>query len=116
MINNFDIPLFKKTYDLYKTFSSYRSVIPKQDRYTIAQRCESMMCDLLEGVMDASQTGKSEKGVVLARASRTLNMLRVFIRLMKDTHALDTKKYVLLETSVDEIGRMLGGWIRSTHG
>ncbi|HAH04235.1 TPA: diversity-generating retroelement protein bAvd family protein, partial [Candidatus Komeilibacteria bacterium] len=30
------------------------------------------------------------------------------------TQAIDSKKYVALESIVDEIGRMLGGWIRST--
>ena len=33
---------------------------------------------------------------------------------MKDVKAIDAKKYVALESIVDEIGRMLGGWIRST--
>ena len=27
---------------------------------------------------------------------------------------IDTKKYSLLEEAIDEIGRMLGGWLRST--
>ncbi len=26
--------------------------------------------------------------------------------------AIDNKKYVVLENTVDEIGRMLGGWIK----
>lgn len=32
---------------------------------------------------------------------------------MKDIKTLDIKKYVTIEASIDEIGRMLGGWIRS---
>jgi len=38
----------------------------------------------------------------------------VFIRLCKETRVLDNKKYILFEEDVDEIGRMLGGWIKST--
>jgi putative aminopeptidase FrvX len=33
---------------------------------------------------------------------------------MKDVKAIDSKKYVLIEAHLDEIGRMLGGWIKST--
>jgi len=40
-------------------------------------------------------------------------MTRVFIRLLKDVKALDTKKYISLQESVDEIDRMLGGWLKS---
>jgi len=50
----------------------------------------------------------------LKEASLKLNVLRVFVRLLKDIKAIDSKKYVTLETMVDEIGRMLGGWIRSS--
>jgi hypothetical protein len=33
---------------------------------------------------------------------------------MRDTNTIDLKKYVLMQQLIDEIGRMLGGWIKST--
>lgn len=114
-MNDFDIPIFKKTYDLYKTFHSYRDSISKQDRYTIWQRCENVLLDILEGILTASQMYKNEKLPILERVSVKLNFLRVFFRLMKEVKTIDNKKYVTLEELVDEIGRMLGGWIKSTR-
>lgn len=113
-MENFDIPIFKKSYDLYKTFYGYRSVVPKQDRYTIWQRSESLILDILEGILLASQTPKNEKLPILEKTSMKLNFLRIFIRLMKETKVIDNKKYAVLQELIDEIGRMLGGWIRST--
>jgi len=115
-MNDFDIPIFKKSYDLYKTFYSYRSVVPKQDRYTIWQRCESLILDILEGILLASQTAKNEKLPILEKTSMKLNFLRIFVRLMKETKVMDNRKYTALQELIDEIGRMLGGWIRSTKG
>ena len=69
--------------------------------------------DVLESIMKASGEQKKEKLPTLEKASIKLNMLRVFIRLMKDTKTIDAKKYMILESVIDEIGRMLGGWIRS---
>jgi len=112
-MDDFDIPIFKKAYDLYKTFYSYRSFIPKQDRYTICERCDSLILDVLQNILAASKLQKSEKLPALETASMRLNLLRVFIRLMKETKAIDGKKYLTLESAIDEIGRMLGGWIRS---
>ena len=112
-MDDFDIPIFKKTYDLYKTFYSYRTLIPKQDRYAIGERCETLILDVLENILAASKLQKAEKLPPLERASMKLNFLRVFVRLMKETKAIDGKKYIALETIIDEIGRMLGGWIRS---
>lgn len=114
MFNEFDIPIFIKAYDLYKSFYSFRALVPKNDRYTIWQRCENLMLDIIEGLLYAGQLSKLDKLTTLEKTSMKLNLLRVFIRLMKDTKAIDNKKYVSLETLIDEIGRQLGGWIKST--
>lgn len=113
-MDDFDIPIFKKAYDLYKTFYGYRGTVPKQDRYTVWQRCENIILDILEGILLASQAYKSDKLPVLEKVSLKLNFLRVFLRLMKEIKTIDTKKYIALQEIVDEIGRMLGGWIKST--
>lgn len=114
-MDDFDIPIFTKTYDLYKTLYGFRALVPKQDRYTIWQRTENLALDVLEGILFASQKVWSEKLPVLETASLKLNVLRVFLRLLKETKAIDQRKYAALQERVDEIGRMLGGWIRSTR-
>lgn len=113
-MDDFNIPIFKKTYDLYKTFYSYRGTVPKADRYTIWQRSEEMLLDLFKEILLASKSQRMEKVAILEHASTNLNLLRVFLRLMKEVKTIDNKKYITLESSVDEIGRMLGGWLRST--
>ncbi|OGG87330.1 hypothetical protein CO134_03385 [Candidatus Kuenenbacteria bacterium CG_4_9_14_3_um_filter_39_14] len=114
-MDEFDIPIFKKTYELYKEFYGFRNTVSKQDRYTIWQRCEDLILEILEYILGASQLSKIEKLPILQKASTKLNLLRVFLRLCKDTKVLDSKKYIRLEQNVDEIGRMLGGWIKSTR-
>mgnify|MGYP001602118311 CR=1 FL=1 len=114
MINDFDIPIFKKTYDLYKTFYGYKDSVTKQDRYTIWQRCDNIVLDILENILLASQMYKAEKLPILEKVSVKLNFLRVFFRLMKEVKTIDNKKYAIMQELTDEIGRMLGGWIKST--
>ncbi len=113
-MNDLDIPIFKKSYDLYKDFYNLRLSVPKQDRYTLWQKCESLLIEVLEGILFASQQSKAEKLPTLEKTSVKLNFLRVCIRLMKDIKAIDAKKYIIIEANLDEIGRMLGGWIKST--
>jgi len=55
---------------------------------------------------------KNEKLSVLEEASHKLNVVRIFIRLSKDTEVIDFTKYEDFQNRVDEIGRMLGGWIK----
>mgnify|MGYP001582442957 CR=1 FL=1 len=112
-MNDFETPLFKKTYDLYKTFCGFRNTVSKKDLYTVWQRSENCLLELFELIMSAMQAHRPEKLAALESASVRLNMMRVFVRLMKDLKTIDAKKYLLLQANLDEIGRMIGGWIRS---
>jgi hypothetical protein len=99
---------------LYKEFYKLRLTVSKQDRYTLWQKCEGTLVTVLEGILLASQQSKIEKLPTLERTSVKLNFLKVCIRLMKDVKAINPKTYIVLEADLDEIGRMLGGWIKST--
>ncbi|TSC91867.1 MAG: Uncharacterized protein CEN92_173 [Candidatus Berkelbacteria bacterium Licking1014_96] len=111
----FDIPIFKRAYELYKFLHSIRNGVSKQDRYTIFLRCENTTLKVIEGILEASQLSKIEKLPVLKKTSLKLNFLRFFIRLLKDVKSIDLKQYAQIEERIDEIGRMLGGWIRATR-
>ena len=113
-MNDLDIPIFKRSYDLYKTFYVLRQTVSKQDRYTIWQRGENLILDILEGIILAGQTPRVEKLEILEGISLKINVLRVIIRLAKDVKTINNQQYLLLENMVDEIGRMIGGWIKST--
>lgn len=112
-MNETEIPILKKSCDLYKLFHEYRKLVPKQDRYTVWERGENAILDTIESFLGAAYGRADSKQMFLENGSNKLNLSRFLIRLMKETKSLDSKKYLMLQTLIDEIGRMLGGWIRS---
>ncbi|MFA7653448.1 MAG: four helix bundle protein [Candidatus Magasanikbacteria bacterium] len=112
-MNDLDIPIFQQAYNLFKLFHSYKTVVPKQDRFTIFERCEQLNLDIIEYILQASTEQRPAKAPILERTSGKLNLLRVLVRLMKDVKTIDAKKYAALTEAIDEVGRQLGGWIRS---
>jgi len=112
-MEDLDAPICQKGYGLYKTFYNYRNTIKKQDRFGIWLRSENLILEILEKLLLASQLIKTEKLPVLNQVSAKLNLLRVTLRLAKEVQVIDLKKYITLQTIIDEIGRMLGGWIKS---
>ena len=96
-------------------FHEYRKLVPKNDRHTIFERTDNLVVDTITCFLEAGYINPANKLIVLERASVNLNMIRFFIRLMKEIRTIDNKKYVALQLLIDEIGRMLGGWIRSTR-
>ena len=114
-MNENDVPILRKIHELYKTFHEYRTLVPKHERFSIYERSENTMIDILECILEASYSSKEKKLLLLENASVKLNIFRFFVRLMKESKTLDVKKYTLLQSITDEIGRMLGGWIRSVE-
>lgn len=113
-MNNLDILILKKLSELYKTFHNYRKIVPKSDRFSIYERSENLILGVIELLIEAGYAVQNDKIVLLDKASVKLNILRMLIRLMKENHTFDTKKYVVLQEIIDDIGRQLGGWIRSS--
>ena len=111
-MNEFDIPIFQHSYDLYKQMHLLRSKITKQDRFTLWQRVENVTLTIIEDLLNAGSIPKADKLPVLESVSKNLNLLRVLLRLAKDTKTIDIKRYDQMQSAIDEIGRMLGGWIK----
>ena len=67
----------------------------------------------MELIFNAVSLPGKEKGEVLQKASLKIDLLKILIRLTKEVRALDNKKYIQLQQELQEIGKMIGGWLRS---
>jgi hypothetical protein len=108
-----DIPIFHKIYSLYKLLYSYHVRIPKAQRYTLWQKCEETALALLEVLIGTGHQKGDDRVQSLYLLSGKLDLLKVLIRLAKDTGAIDHSQYLEIQTTIQEIGRMIGGWIKS---
>jgi len=50
---------------------------------------------------------------MIKKVDEKIFILKTLIRLAKEIKSLNIKKYIILEKELQEIGRMIGGWIRS---
>lgn len=108
-----DIPIFHKAYDLYKLLYSYHDRIPKSARYTLWQKCENTTLAFLERLIEMGHQKENERLQALYAISDKLDLLKVLIRLAKDTRIIDEVQYLAIQTIIQEIGKMIGGWIKS---
>ena len=112
-MQQFDIPIIHKSYELYKALHELEKSIPKMERFTLWQRSENSTLDILEGLLKTGYLPQEKRADHLLQVSARVDVLRVFLRLSFDVKAINQKKYIALQAITDEIGRMLGGWIKS---
>jgi len=106
-MNEFDVPILQKSYDLYKQLHSYRRLVPKQDRYTLFERADNTMLEVLSGIFTASNQPKVQKLKTLEEVSNNLNLLRLSVRLMKDIKALDKRSTSTSNQTLKKLGACL---------
>ncbi|HLB53388.1 MAG TPA: four helix bundle protein [Chlamydiales bacterium] len=108
-----ETPIFHRMYDLYKLIHGFHSKIPKLQRYTLWEKCENTTLALLDALIETSHRKNEERIEALYNISNKLDLLKVLFRLAKDTRAIDNTQYLEIQKIVQEIGRMVGGWIKS---
>ena len=107
-----DIPIFTKLYNFYKNLSQAVDTFPKTKRYTLGQKLENTTLEIFEHLFSIPlMTDKQERLKII---SVKLDLLKVLLRIAKDTQAISNNNYLTLQAFLQEIGKMLGGWLRYT--
>jgi len=86
--------------------------MPKMDRYTIGEKVFSLLIELLVGILQAQYLTQEQKIEKLKANSSELDNIKILVRLTRSLEIIDEKQYINLENKLQEIGRMLGGWIK----
>lgn len=103
---------FQKAYDFYKHLYVNLQTIPKRDRFTWGENVENISLEILKDTARASFMHRQEKQSVLLLVSENIDLLKILLRLGWDLRIIDEKKYIARQGEVQEIGKMLGTWIK----
>ena len=108
-----EVNVFQKIYDFYQLFYLQLDHFPKKSRFVLGQEIETTILDLLESVAKAEYSSQKKTIELLNQGSANLDFLKILIRLCYELKIINQKKYIELEERLQEIGKMLGGWLRS---
>lgn len=84
---------------------------PKSEKHTLAADIKRSMFRLLALIVAANK--RYYKKTMMQEIDVELDVLRSYVRLAMRLGFLATKKYEAWAAQLTEIGRMLGGWMKS---
>ncbi len=87
---------------------------PKRVAFTFRTRIDNLALDVFERLVEARYS--RDRGPVLRRVNLDLEKLRLLLRLASDQAVLDEKAYLQAAGELQEVGKMVGGWLRNTLG
>ena len=79
------------------------------------QKSENLILEILELLFLANRKYGRQRLETLSIIDTKLHLLKTIIRLTYDVKAINQKKYIKVQELLQELGRMLGGWIKSTQ-
>ena len=107
-------PVLEKAYQFVLWVVPTVEKFPRAQKFLIGDRIQTAAMDVMEYLIEAAYS--REKLAILNRANLQLEKLRYLFRLAFDLRLLDMRRYEFASRALDEIGRMLGGWLKVQRG
>jgi len=108
---NEELPIIQKTFDMLLWLIPKIDKFPRKQKFLLGERIESKALDFLGLLQKARYMGQKKN--VLLEAHVTFEQFKTLVRLALGLNLLSGKAYRYLSQYIAEIGRMLGGWIKS---
>ena len=106
-----ELKILQKTFDMmdyaYKALAQY----PKSEKFALCVDIKRCMDTIMERIIEANK--KYYKKTTLQELDVEVEKLKAYVRLSYNLGFLPTKKYDIWSGLVVEIGKMVGGWIKS---
>ncbi|MFM9939435.1 MAG: diversity-generating retroelement protein Avd [Hyphomicrobiaceae bacterium] len=84
---------------------------PKAQKFLLGDRIQKTALDVLEALIEATYT--RDRRAHLTRANLGLEKLRFFFRLAFEQKHLDVRRYEHAARTIDDVGRLIGGWAKA---
>src|SRR5271165_4160994 len=107
-----ELVVITKTYDLILWSCNHTGRFPRNHRFVLGERIERNLYDLLETLIHAKYT--KQRQPLLEKANLMLEILRFQMRLAKDLQCLKLESYGFAAKAIDEIGKLVGGWLKTS--
>jgi hypothetical protein len=104
-------PLFAKSYDFVRWLIPQTVKFLREQRFVVAERLQATSMDFMECLFQAID--KPQQAAALRQADVKLKQLRFYLRLSHDLKLMDTRRYEHAGRLLEEVGRLLGAWLRN---
>jgi four helix bundle protein len=108
-----EMVIFTRTYDFLTWLLPLTEDFPKSQRFVVTSRLQNSALDFQECLIEANARRGKQKAGKLADADAELLKVRLYLRLSEKWGWIKPGQYKHAAEMVAELGRLLGGWIKS---
>ena len=103
-----NLPVYKASYDLLLSVFNQVQHFKKAYKYSLGEKLQEEMVELIANIYRANCV--KEKVDLLAKARENVEVIRLYIRLLKDLKELNITTTVQLNQQLESVSKQLVGW------
>lgn len=107
-----DLIILQKAFEMMEYGYTALAQYPKSEKFALVVDIKRCMHKILEKIIEANK--KYYKKTTLQELDVEIMKLKAYLRLSYNLKFLPSKKYEIWSSKSVELGRMVGGWIKST--
>jgi hypothetical protein len=100
-----ELPVYKASYDLLLALFMLTKNFNREFKYTIGETLKKEMIELITLIYRANS--KRDKKDVLQEARERIEVVRLFVRLLKDLRQISVKQQVHLNEHIENVSKQL---------
>jgi four helix bundle protein len=110
------MPIFARTYDFLSWLIPQTLKFPRSQRFVVTRRLQDAALDFQEHILEANRLRDTARLKKLRQADADLDKVRLYLRLAVRWEWLSEGQYQHVSAMVKELGKLLGGWMKTLDG
>ena len=105
------LPVYKASYDFLVELFRFTKDFSREYKYTLGESIKKETIEMITNIYRANSN--YSKAAIIQSARENVEVIRLYLRLLKDLKQVNLKKFVCLNEKVESVSRQLSAWQRS---
>jgi len=107
------LPVYKASYDLLVALFQFTKDFNREYKYTLGESIKKETVEMITTIYRANSSYTKKETIQSAREH--IEVIRLFLRLLKDLKQVNLKKFVWLNEKIEIVSKQLSAWQKSTR-
>ena len=106
-----NLPVYKESYDLLVELFKFTKDFGKEYKYTLGESIKKEVIEMITNIYRANSVTLG-RAVRIQSARENVEVIRLFLRLLKDLKQVNLEKFVFLNMKIESVSKQLAAWQR----
>jgi len=109
-----NLPVYGASYDLLLEMFRFTKNFNREYKYTLGESIKKEIIEMIINIYKANSDIQGRR-VRIQTARENVEVIRLFLRLIKDLHQVNLNKFVFLNEKIESVSKQLVAWQKSAQ-